>query len=150
MLQAQINRRRQSAPVRGARTQRGAISSFGRIGGARTLVRMIRDAALVQVYEVALMASVAAMLPLHLVGRGFGIEHVVVSRRDRPLGRGHRDCGRRTTFRLGCRERRHACGSGDLRASARDGGQEGSAGRTGQTPVRNCFTAVAEIGRAHD
>ena len=72
MSQAQINRNRQSAPVRGARTEPGATSPFGPIGGARTRVRAIRHAALVQVYEVALMASVAAMLPLHLVGRGFG------------------------------------------------------------------------------
>ena len=72
MLQAQINSSRQSAPVCGAPTQRGTISPFGAIGGARTLVRAIRDVALVQVYEVALMASIAAMLPLNMVDRGFG------------------------------------------------------------------------------
>jgi len=72
MLQAQISSSRRSAPFCGAPTQRGTISPFGAIGIARTLVRTIRDAALVQVYEVALMASIAAMLPLHMVGRGFG------------------------------------------------------------------------------
>ena len=46
------------------------MSPLGPIGGARTLVRAIQRAALVQVYEVALMASVAAMLPLTMVGRG--------------------------------------------------------------------------------
>jgi pimeloyl-ACP methyl ester carboxylesterase len=39
-------------------------------GGARTLVRRIGRAAKVQAYELALMTSVAATLPLHLVGRG--------------------------------------------------------------------------------
>ena len=48
------------------------MSSFGPFGGARTLVRVIGRAAMVQAYEVALMASVAAMAPLHLVGGGFG------------------------------------------------------------------------------
>ena len=46
-------------------------SSLGPIGGARTAVRMIRRAAMVQAYEVALMASVAARAPLHLIGGGF-------------------------------------------------------------------------------
>ena len=47
------------------------MSPLGPIGGARTLVRMIGRAAMVQAYEVGLMASVAARAPLHLVGGGF-------------------------------------------------------------------------------
>lgn len=54
MSQGQISTRHQSA-----------------IGGARTLVRMIGRAAVVQAYEMALMASFAATAPLHLVGGGF-------------------------------------------------------------------------------
>ena len=47
------------------------MSSFGVFDAARTAVRMIGRAAKVHAYEVALMASVAAMAPLHLVGGGF-------------------------------------------------------------------------------
>ncbi len=47
------------------------MSPFGVFDAARTAVRMIGRAAKVQAYEVALMASVAAMAPLHLVGGGF-------------------------------------------------------------------------------
>jgi triacylglycerol lipase len=54
MSQGQISRRHQSS-----------------IGGARTLVRMIGRAAVVQAYEIALMASFAAAAPLHLAGGGF-------------------------------------------------------------------------------
>ena len=46
------------------------MSPFGVFDAARTAVRMIGRAAKVQAYEVALMASVAAMAPLHLVGGG--------------------------------------------------------------------------------
>ena len=46
------------------------MSPFGVFHAARTAVRMIGRAAKVQAYEVALMASVAAMAPLHLVGGG--------------------------------------------------------------------------------
>ena len=47
------------------------MSPIGVFDAARTAVRMIGRAAKVQAYEVALMASVAAMAPLHLVGGGF-------------------------------------------------------------------------------
>ena len=46
------------------------MSPFGVFHAARTAVRMIGRAAKVHAYEVALMASVAAMAPLHLVGGG--------------------------------------------------------------------------------
>jgi triacylglycerol lipase len=72
MLEAQINASSHRAPGYAATTQRGAISPIDPIAGARSLVGMIRDAALVQIHEVALMASIAAMMPLHLIGRGFG------------------------------------------------------------------------------
>jgi triacylglycerol lipase len=71
MSQAQISLGHQSAPVCGARTQRGAISPFGPIRGARTLIRRIGRTAMVQAYEVGLMASVAASAPLHLIGGVF-------------------------------------------------------------------------------
>ena len=41
------------------------------IGAARAAVRVIRHAAMVQAYEVALIASFAARAPLHLVSGGF-------------------------------------------------------------------------------
>ena len=71
MLQAQINRRHQAARICGVRTRGQVMSPFGVFDAARTAVRMIGRAAKVQAYEVALMASVAAMAPLHLVGGGF-------------------------------------------------------------------------------
>ena len=71
MSQAQISPRHESAPVCGARTQRGAISPFGPIRGARTLVRRIGRTAMVQAYELGLMASVAASVPLHLISGVF-------------------------------------------------------------------------------
>ena len=46
------------------------MPSFGVFDAARTAVRMIGRAAKVHAYEVALMASVATMAPLHLVGGG--------------------------------------------------------------------------------
>jgi len=46
------------------------MSPIGVFHAARTAVRMIGRAAKVHAYEVALMASVAAMAPLHLVGGG--------------------------------------------------------------------------------
>ena len=44
------------------------ISPPGPIGGARSLVQTIGRAAMVQAYEVGLMASLAVMAPLHLAG----------------------------------------------------------------------------------
>jgi triacylglycerol lipase len=71
MLQAQINRRHQAAGICGVPKRGHVMSSFGVFDAARTAVRMIGRAAKVHAYEVALMASVAAMAPLHLVGGGF-------------------------------------------------------------------------------
>jgi triacylglycerol lipase len=70
MLQAQIDRRHQPARICGVRTRGQVMSPFGVFHAARTAVRMIGRAAKVHAYEVALMASVAAMAPLHLVGGG--------------------------------------------------------------------------------
>src|ERR1700694_2413923 len=47
------------------------MSPLAPIPRARTLVRTIGRAAMVQAYEVGLMASVVAMAPLHLAGGGF-------------------------------------------------------------------------------
>jgi len=41
------------------------------VGGTRTLARMVGRAAIVQAYEVGLMASLAATVPLHLAGDRF-------------------------------------------------------------------------------
>ena len=71
MSQAQIDRTHQSARVSGSRKRADVKSWPGPIGGARTAVRVIRRAAMVQAYEVALIASFAARVPLHLVGGGF-------------------------------------------------------------------------------
>ena len=48
------------------------MSPFGPIGGARRLAGKLGRAATVQANEVRLMASVAVMAPLHLVGGGLG------------------------------------------------------------------------------
>ena len=48
------------------------MMSLDPIGGARTLVRRIGRAAKVQAYELGLMASLAATVPLHLAGGRFG------------------------------------------------------------------------------
>ena len=72
MSQAQISLRRQSAPVSGARTQRGAISPFGPIrGGSHAGPEDRARTAMVQAYEVGLMASAAASAPLQLIGGVF-------------------------------------------------------------------------------
>ena len=47
------------------------MSPLGPIGGARRLVWRIGRAAMVQASEMALIASVAARAPLHLVGGVF-------------------------------------------------------------------------------
>ncbi|MET0993465.1 MAG: alpha/beta fold hydrolase [Mycobacterium sp.] len=71
MSQAQIGRTHPSERVSGPRKRVDVKSWPGPIGGARAAVRIIRRATMVQAYEVALMASVAARAPLHLVGGGF-------------------------------------------------------------------------------
>jgi triacylglycerol lipase len=69
MLQARINGRHQAARAFcGARRRGHVMSPLGAVGGARAAVRTIGRVAMVQAYEVALMASVAAMLPRHLLG----------------------------------------------------------------------------------
>ncbi|MDT5049800.1 MAG: triacylglycerol lipase [Mycobacterium sp.] len=70
MSQALVHNRHQSARV-GARRRRDVAWPLGAIGGARTLFRIVGRAALVQTYEVALMASLAATVPLHLAGDRF-------------------------------------------------------------------------------
>jgi hypothetical protein len=73
MLQARINGTRQLARVFcGARRQGDVMSPLGAVGGARAAFPTIGRAAMVQAYEVALMASVAAMLPRHLLGDRVG------------------------------------------------------------------------------
>jgi hypothetical protein len=71
MSQALMNTSDQRAPVSGTR-RRDVRSQDGPIGGALRLVRRIGHVAMVQAFEVRLMASVAARAPLHLVGGGFG------------------------------------------------------------------------------
>jgi len=67
MSQAQIDRRHRAAPVSDDR-RRWAISPAQRgIGSARTLAEAIGRAAMVHASEVALMASLAARLPLRLI-----------------------------------------------------------------------------------
>jgi triacylglycerol lipase len=68
MSQAQTNRTHQSTQVGGARRPRDVGALPGPIGGARSLVRMIGRAAMVQAYEVGLMASLTAMASVHLAG----------------------------------------------------------------------------------
>src|SRR3954452_4067258 len=67
MSQAQLHNRNHSARV-GERRRRDVMSSLGAIVGARTALRGVGRAAIVQTYEVGLMASLAATVPLHLVG----------------------------------------------------------------------------------
>src|SRR4051794_890837 len=67
MSQAQLHNRNHSARV-GERRRRDVMSSLGAIVGARTALRRVGRAAIVQTYEVGLMASLAATVPLHLVG----------------------------------------------------------------------------------
>ena len=78
MSQAQMDSTHQSAWVSGSR-KRVDVKAWPRpIGGARTAVQVIRRAAMVQAYEVALIASFAARAPLHLVGGGFDSARGVV------------------------------------------------------------------------
>jgi triacylglycerol lipase len=71
MSQPQIDRTQRSARVSGSPIRVDVISPVGVIEGARAAVRVIGRAAMVQAHEVALMASVAARAPLHLVRGGF-------------------------------------------------------------------------------
>jgi triacylglycerol lipase len=67
MSQAVVHNRHQSARV-GARRRPDVVWPRGAVGDARALFRIVGRAALVQTYEVALMASLAATVPLHLAG----------------------------------------------------------------------------------
>ncbi|MDT5070988.1 MAG: triacylglycerol lipase [Mycobacterium sp.] len=70
MSQAVVHNRHQSARV-GARRRPDVVWPRGAVGDARALFRIVGRAALVQTYEVALMASLAATVPLHLAGDRF-------------------------------------------------------------------------------
>jgi triacylglycerol lipase len=71
MSQALMNTSDRLAPDCGTRTRGNVRSPHGPTGGTPTLVRKIGRAATVQAYEVRLMASVAAKVPLRLIGGGF-------------------------------------------------------------------------------
>jgi triacylglycerol lipase len=70
MSQARIDRTPQSAPGGDMRRRHDVKSPHGPIGSARALVWKVGRAAMVQAYELALLASVAATVPLHLFGDG--------------------------------------------------------------------------------
>ena len=72
MSQALTDTSDRLAPDCGTRTQDTVRSPHAPIGGTPTLARKFGGAAMVQAYEVRLMASVAARVPLHLIGGGFG------------------------------------------------------------------------------
>ena len=70
MSQVQMEERHQSAPFDDEPRRRDAISPPGPFGGVGMLVRTIGRAAMVQAYELGMMASVVTMASLHLVGGG--------------------------------------------------------------------------------
>jgi hypothetical protein len=70
MSQAVVHNRHQSART-GARRRPDVVWPRGTVGDARALFRIVGRAARVQTYEVALMASLAATVPLHLAGDRF-------------------------------------------------------------------------------
>jgi triacylglycerol lipase len=73
MSQAQIHRTHKAAPV-GDDPRRPAVKpACGRIGSAGALVGAIGRAAMVHASEVALMASLAARVPLRAVGSGLDL-----------------------------------------------------------------------------
>jgi triacylglycerol lipase len=71
MSQALVSTRDQRALECVTRTRGNGRSSHASIGGTPTLVREMGRAVMVQAYEVRLMASLAAKLPLRLIGGGF-------------------------------------------------------------------------------
>ena len=71
MSQALVSTSDQRAPECVTRTRGNVRSPHAPIGGTPTLVREMGRAAMVQAYEVRLMASLAAKLPLRLIGGGF-------------------------------------------------------------------------------
>ena len=68
MSHAQMAERHRSALVHDAPRRRGAMSPPGRFGGARTLVRTIGRAGMVQAYELGQLASLVKTPSLHLAG----------------------------------------------------------------------------------
>jgi triacylglycerol lipase len=70
MSQAQIERTRQAAPVSDDRRRPAVKSTRGRVGSAGALVGAIGRAAMVHASEAALMASLAAKVPIRAVGSG--------------------------------------------------------------------------------
>ena len=80
MSYVQMEERHQSVPNNHAPRRRDAMSPPGPFGGARTLVRTIGRAAMVQAYELGQMASVVTMASLHLVGGGTDSEFGALQR----------------------------------------------------------------------
>ncbi len=70
MSHAQMEERHQSVPVNDAPRRHDAMSPPGPFVSARTLVRAIGRAAMVQANELRLMASMVTMTSLHLLGGG--------------------------------------------------------------------------------
>jgi triacylglycerol lipase len=73
------------------------------IRGARAAVRVIGRAAMVQAYEVALMASVAAKAPLHLVGfdtQSEALPQANIAPTARPVLLVHGFCGTKSSWSL--------------------------------------------------
>src|SRR5690242_9105911 len=70
MAHVQMEERYQSEPNNDAPRPRDAVSRPGPFGSARTVLRTIGRAAMVQAYELGMMASVVTMASLDLVGDG--------------------------------------------------------------------------------
>jgi triacylglycerol lipase len=87
MLEAQTIRQHSCAEVCGAR--RYLTPHVGATGAARRVIRAIGRAAMVQTYELAMMAAAAATLPLHLVNPVHGNAEPL---RDLPATQAHVAC----------------------------------------------------------
>ena len=68
MPESQPMKRQQEEPACGSRRRVGLTTPLRVLGGARAAVQTVAHAAMVQVNEVAMLMSVAAMTPLRLVG----------------------------------------------------------------------------------
>ena len=71
MPESQPTKRQQEEPACGSCRRVGLTTPLRVLGGARAAVQTVAHAAMVQVNEVAMLMSVAAMTPLRLVGGGF-------------------------------------------------------------------------------
>src|SRR4029077_3182190 len=71
MPESQPTKRQQEEPACGSGRRVGVTTPLRVLGGARAAVQTVAHAAMVQVNEVAMLMSVAAMTPLRLVGGGF-------------------------------------------------------------------------------